>query len=178
MNNILSYKDKRILAAYQLFYGEKYGGIAGGENLLLHLKAQKMVYFLSNAGIYMGEYGFLWNTKGPYSSALQVDLKRYDHNSELVSKFYTEGKEIFDGKTKKEINHIKTIVLRQKPKDCEAVAWIELVGSLCFIWKAVMPYSSDEKIHEEAIKRNPELRSIVPDMTDAFETMRKVKSIF
>lgn len=175
----LSYEDKKMLAVYKEFYGVEYeGDTKNPDNLKTHIKAQKMVYLLSSVGIYLGEFGFSWHTNGPYSVALQNDLKLLDQNRDHVDAFYRD--EV--NRTLKNdevicIKKIKKITVDKNPERFDVGLWLELLVSIFFVKKIVMPYESKEAINEEVAKRNSELMKN-PHIKRAWDTLNIFESQF
>lgn len=58
----MTFDQKKFLEAYRRFYGEPYP-TAAEDRRNAHVKGQMMVYLLSQAGVNMGDYGFVWGGK-------------------------------------------------------------------------------------------------------------------
>lgn len=169
----LSYEDKKMLAVYKEFYGEEYDGDSkNADNLKTHIKAQKMVYLLSSVGIYLGEFGFSWHTNGPYSAALQNDLKLLDQNRTRIDAFYrNEVSRILKDKESEYIKKIKSITVDQNPDKFDVGIWLELLVSILFVKKIVMPYESSDAVNNEVAKRNSDLMKN-PYIKNAWDTLK------
>lgn len=89
---VLSFSEKLILVLYRELYNRRYScdkldklddGI-----VKIHLEAQKAVYLFSHSNIYVGDFGYLWDQRGPFSAGLQTLLKALDEKQDAVNDFY------------------------------------------------------------------------------------------
>lgn len=157
MSNLI-FEQKAFLTLYRRFFGQDYPAAAQG-NTDVHVQAQKMGYLLSRASIFIGDYGYLWDTYGPCSAALQDDLRFLDSHPEKVTEFYNEypsDEQLFvpegesgglfsqsQGKTVDRI--VQKLKIREHSEDIRR--WSELLGSLAFLSSCNMPGAPFAKVN-------------------------------
>lgn len=163
----LTFDERAILAAYQRFYGENYPAI-DGQNTDAHIKAQKMCFLLSVRGVNVGDFGYSWNYHGPYSAGLQSLLRALDQHSGLVSEFYDAHQDeymLFSDSNKagtlfsiKQKELIDTLSSSLKITECgeDKRKWSELLGSITFLGRSVLPGADFEMVNNELKKRKPQ----------------------
>lgn len=163
MSNLI-YEQKAFLTLYRRFYGQDYPAVAQG-NTDVHILAQKMGYLLSRVSIFIGEYGYLWDTYGPCSAALQDDLRFLDSHPEKVTEFYDEyptddrlfvpdGESggLFSQSQGKTVDHIvKKLKIREHIDDIRR--WSELLGSLAFLSNSNMPGASFNQVNTVLVSK-------------------------
>lgn len=158
MGNLI-FEQKAFLALYKRFYGQSYPAVIQG-NTDVHVQAQKMGYLLSLVSIFIGDYGYLWDTYGPCSAALQDDLRFLDSHPEKVAEFYDEypsddrlfvpdGESggFFSQSQGEMVDHIvKKLKIREHQEDIRE--WSELLGSLAFLSNCNMPGAPFAKVND------------------------------
>lgn len=154
----LSYDQKKALIAYERFFGDKYD-TQGREtgNTDEHIQAQKMCYLLKIAGIEIGDFDYSWNFKGPFSPGLLALLRSIDRKHQEVTNFYEhaseqswllpEQKEMIDGlKDYLEISTHQT----------QRMQWVEILGSMAYISRTLLPGAGFETVNQKLMKEKPE----------------------
>lgn len=155
----LEVQEEVILALYQMFYDKPYDctpPLEGGINRI-HVNAQKASYIFSEMMVPTGGYGFCWNHLGPYSEQLQNHLRVLDGKPELVGEYYDQ----FNQNREEKLNDLFTRGQIQKIKRTAAVmkevvndeVGGELVGSLLYISRTVLPGREFDKVNFELQKR-------------------------
>ncbi len=177
----LKFEQRAFLALYKRFYKRLYPAKVKN-NTDAHIKAQKMGYIFSLYSIDIGEYGYMWDTYGPCSSALQYELKYLDENPMLVQKFYNKFPEdtaLFtpDGDlsglyTTTQGAQIDQLSAKLKIGDHsgDMKDWSERLGSLAYICRSRMPGASFNVIHEK-------LSSIKPYFNDKEKNLQAWKAL-
>ena len=161
----LSIRDKSFLAMFRFFYGTNYPALIEN-NTEAHVKAQKMGYLLSMANFELGDYGYILDTFGPYSSAFQNDLKNLDTLNSEVTSFYEhfDDSEIFTDETnlcglfsvslKDKIQKIINI-LQLRKHETDIRSWCELLGTIAFVSNSIVPGATFTEAHQALIKIKP-----------------------
>lgn len=156
----LEVHEEVILALYEMLYGKQYDCIPthseNGVNLN-HVNAQKASYIFSEMMVPTGDYGFCWNHIGPYSEQLQNHLRALDRKPELVKEYYNQ----FDQNYEEKLNELFTRGQIQKIKRTAAAmkeivnneTGGELLGSLLYISRTVLPGREFDKVNSELQKR-------------------------
>ena len=156
----LSVQEEVILAIYHLLYGKAYDcspKLDADHKNPVHINAQKADFFFSQMMLPVGDYGFSWNYRGPYSAALQSELRILDEKATLVSEYYQD----WDARKDVKLGEIFTQRQMKRAKDAaEQVKEItsqekggELLGSLLYISTAVLPGYGFERVNEELQRR-------------------------
>lgn len=138
--------EKRILVAFKAFFNENY--LPSQINTDIHVKMHKMCYFLSRIDCDIINFGFVWNTFGPFSVALQEVLKSIDQKPEALQAFYRDcpPEAILDEDVLNGIEFLRSGLQLNDHKGNQR-EWIELLGSLSFIAHSELPTSSFEYIN-------------------------------
>lgn len=156
----LNFQEKLILILYKKFFNENYDCQDRGKNeqgiTQKHINAQKVGYYFSSMGIPVGDYSFSWDTAGPYSCVLQELLRGIDEKDNLVKELYAgDTDEILSQllESETQISQINKAckAMREVIKDEERGA--ELMASLLYISKTVMPYFDFESVKTELVRR-------------------------
>ena len=171
----LTYDQKQALAAYKYFYGVQYQTNSGQNNTGMHVAAQKMCYLLKVIGVDIGDYEYAWNKKGPFSPGLLALLRSVDRNEELVNAFYAQlGKEEDVLKTKaKKIAQLRDRLDIIKHKNAY-VAWVEILGSLAYISRTVLPGKGFKEVNERFV-REKEAYNNKRQNLEAWRLLKKAK---
>ena len=163
----LTFDERALLTAYRRFYGENYPA-KDGANTDAHVQAQKMCFLLSLHGVSVGDFGYSWNYHGPYSAGLQSQLRALDQHADLVSEFYdahqdecvlfsdsNEADALFTIKQKSLIDELSRSL---KIPECgeEKRKWSELLGSITFLGRSVLPGADFSMVNSELQKRKPQ----------------------
>lgn len=162
----LNYGEKLMLTLYRELYGVNYIGntvekCADGI-VKEHLKAQKAAYLFSLCEIPLENYGYIWDRRGPFSLGVQELLLELDHKIEDVNKYYDEydqGKEIVQNAllTAQQIERMHSLVDSTKAwvrrKDDTECHNCELLGSIAFLAKTVMPGCDFTVVNQELKRR-------------------------
>ncbi|MBD5479647.1 MAG: hypothetical protein HDR08_16400 [Lachnospiraceae bacterium] len=148
----LNFNQKSILDLYPKFYGKRYQcGLAGEEATQEHINVQKMCYLMKRFGISVGNFGYSWDTYGPFSPGLQVALHDLDMRNEDVELFYEETeREQFYADNRIE-RLISVLHLAEHGQDLER--WMELLGSLAFLSYSVLPGEDFDCVRQELTAR-------------------------
>jgi len=153
----LGVQEEVILALYMMLYKKPYN-CAGmprqqdGVNII-HVNAQKAIFIFSEMMVPAGDYGFCWNHQGPYSEQLQIQLRALDGKPELVQKYCNEFAENPDEKlevlfTRGQRLKIKNVAAGMSEIATEELGG-ELLGSLLYISRTVMPGSGFDSVNSE-----------------------------
>lgn len=150
----LSFNQKKTLAAYERFYGNRYSTHSGEENnTRMHVETQKMCYLLKVAGVEIGDFDYSWNFKGPFSPGLLALLRSIDRKDTEVLDFYerSSGKEqLLAGQSAKidELREKLEIDTHQGSHE----QWVEILGSLAYISRAMLPGATFEIVNQRLIQ--------------------------
>lgn len=155
----LDFNQKKTLAAYERFYGSKYCTCTdvGDNNTETHIATQKMCYLLKVVGIEIGDFDYSWNFKGPFSPGLLALMRSIDRNSEDVMSFY-------ENESKKEEFFPEQVIKIDELRDSleidahrnQCVRWVEILGSLTYISRTMLPGSDFETVNQRFIQEKPE----------------------
>ena len=163
---VLSFDQKRLLAAFECFVGKKYETpyTLGGNNTSMHVEAQKMCYLLKLIGIEIGDFNYSWNDRGPFSPGLLVLLRSIDSCREEVELFYndSEEKEKYIKNVKSEIEDLRKR-LDMSENFCNSEQWIEILGSLAYLARTVLPGAGFEYVSSYLKKRKKNLYTCKPE---------------
>ena len=156
MNN-LSYDQKLILLLYKLFYQTQYPTVLlkDEERTKTHINAQKLCFLLKLNGLDIGDFGYAWNFRGPYSPGLLVVLRSLDANIESVKDYYTSDEKLDKLLTDEEHKRVRTLIrdlLISKHRNDKS-SWMELLGSIAFLSNSVLPGEDFDRIEEELHSR-------------------------
>lgn len=150
----LNYDQKKTLAAFERFFGSRYNTHAEENgNTSMHVETQKMCYLLKMAGIEIGDFSYSWNIKGPFSPGLLVLLRSIDRKDADVKEFYENADE-----KKKYLSGLETRIdeLRKKLEIDkyyeQKEQWVEILGSLTYISRTMLPGADFEKVNERLIQ--------------------------
>lgn len=178
----LTFDQKKTLSAFEYFFEEKYNADDQTDNNTeLHVCAQKMCYLLKTCNVEIGDYDFSWNFRGPFSPGLLVSLRSLDNNKGIVDEFYNgcdleNRKKSYLGEYYIErINEIKQD-LKIKEHNGDISSWIEILGSLAYISRSIMPGADFERVNERLVKEKQQYSDIERNR-DAWSTLRKVGAI-
>ena len=152
----LSVQEEVILALYRMLYGKPYDcHPAIGEDGInaVHVNAQKASFLFSEMMVPAGNYGFCWNHRGPYSERLQGDLRLLDQKEDLIRQYYSE----FDENPQEKLDALFNCGQQEKiERASDAAREIvreekggELLGSLLYIGRTVLPGRSFEQVNDE-----------------------------
>ena len=154
----LNFDQKKTLALYEYFFGNKYKvNSEENDNTTVHVETQKMCYLLKVCGIEIGDFNYTWNFKGPFSPGLLAMLRSMDRNATGILNFYEQvsEKESFLLDHKSDINKLKDkleIDLHQKDR----MQWIEILGSLTYISRTMLPNADFEVANQRLIQEKPD----------------------
>ena len=184
----LNYSEKLLLVLYKELYGQEYTCQKRKriqhvdekkEISQEHLQAQKAVYLFSLYNIYVNDFAFVWDQRGPYSPDLSRLLRILDDKGEEVKNFYREYNNnkphCLDALlTDKEIDRMNQLV--------EAIGkffWgkgetlcdtAEMIGSVVFLHHKLTPEYSQEQLQRELVQLKPYLRVTMEEsMWDALK---------
>lgn len=154
MSTALFNIEKRILAAFKLFFNKDYA--PSQSNTDEHIIVQKMCYFLSRIDCDITDSGFVWNTFGPFSVDIQRVLKLIDQKPDVLQTFYQkyDPSSILDDDVIDGISQLKTELKIDEHKE-HLREWVELLGSLAFIAHSELPTSTFEYINLTLKERKP-----------------------
>lgn len=167
----LSFNQKSILNLYQRFYGKRYQcGVTREEATQEHINVQKMCYLMKRFGIPVGNFGYSWDTYGPFSPGLQVALHDLDMQNEDVEVYYeeTEGEQsTVDNK----IEHLINVLhLAEHGQDLER--WMELLGSIAFLSYSVLPGEDFDCVRRELTARKSYFNNVDEEFA-AWSTLKE-----
>ncbi len=153
----LGVQEEVILALYMMLYKEPYH-CAGrprphDEVNMIHVNAQKAIFIFSEMMVPAGDYGFCWNHQGPYSEQLQIQLRALDGKPKLVQEYCDEFAKNPDEKlevlfTRGQILKIKNVAVGMS-EVAKGEMGGELLGSLLYISRTVMPGSGFDRVNSE-----------------------------
>lgn len=171
----LTYDQKQALAAYKYFFGVQYQTNNGQNNTDMHVAAQKMCYLLKVSGVDIGDYEYAWNKKGPFSPGLLALLRSVDRNEVLVNDFYAQlGQEedVLKKKAKK-IAQLRDRLDIIKHKE-EYVAWVEILGSLTYISRSMLPGKDFSVVNDRFVQEKAEYNNKSQNL-EAWRLLKKAK---
>lgn len=154
----LNFDQKKTLAAFECFFGSRYNTNTGKkDNTSMHIETQKMCYLLKMAGIEIGDFDYSWNFRGPFSPGLLVLLRSIDRKATEVTEFYENSEEkekLLDG-LKTKIYELQKNLEIDKHLD-QKEQWVEVLGSLTYISRTVLPGSDFEEVNKRLIQEKAE----------------------
>ena len=169
---MLSFEEKSILVLYKRFYNTNYVPARNG-NTEEHIKAQKMSYLLSLSSIVPINYGFVWDSYGPFSPFLQYNLKTIDEKDADVISFYSsinnddavftpdDSIDGFFSITQKNVIDSISSKLLMKEYANDLKSWSELLGSIAFIYHNNMAYDdSFDSVNHTLLEKKPQYSDI------------------
>lgn len=166
----LSFNQKSILDLYLKFYGKRYRcGVAGEEATREHINVQKMCYLMKRFGIPVGNFGYSWDTYGPFSPGLQVTLHDLDMRNDDVEVYYEETKGEQSSANNKIEHLINVLHLAEHSQDLER--WMELLGSIAFLSYSVLPGEDFACVNQELVAR----KDYFNDAVEAFSAWSILK---
>lgn len=174
----LNFDQKKTLAAYERFYGNQYRTHSEQMgNTEIHVQTQKMCYLLKVAGVEIGDFDYSWNFKGPFSPGLLALLRSIDRKNAEVVDFYekTSEKELFLSDQSAMIDELREkleIDAHQK----HHVQWVEILGSLTYISRAILPGASFEVVNQRLIQEKTEYNDINTNR-HAWELLEKAQML-
>ncbi len=146
----LNFDQKKTLAAFERFFGSRYNTHAEENgNTYMHVETQKMCYLLKIAGIEIGDFSYSWNFKGPFSPGLLVLLRSIDRKDTDVTEFYANAKEKnrFLLGIESKIDELRENLEIDKHLE-QKEYWVELLGSLTYISRTVLPGANFEEVNK------------------------------
>ncbi len=154
----LNFNQKRTLAAYECFYGNRY--VTHSEensNTGTHVETQKMCYLLKVAGVEIGDFEYSWNIKGPFSPGLLALLRSMDRRDAEVLDFYEKslGNDYLQSGQLSKIDELRNI-LEIDSHSGQHLQWVELLGSLTYISRAKLPGAGFKEVNQRLIQEKPE----------------------
>lgn len=154
----LSFDQKKTLVAYEHFYGSRYNTHVGEVGSTgLHVETQKMCYLLKVAGVEIGDFDYSWNFKGPFSPGLLALLRSMDRNENVVQSFYGEQSEkesiLSDCLTR--IDKLRADLEIDEHQE-QPVQWIEILGSMTYISRVMLPGANFETVNQRLVGEKSE----------------------
>lgn len=111
------------------------------------LLMQKYAYFMNECSVPCGDYGFFWNSRGPYSQKLQNEMFSFDNESynyiELKQKAYDAFRKI-------------RRLFVDMPDGFSNSSWMELLASIHFLKKYVYSCFDDDFVFSELCRLKPQ----------------------
>lgn len=154
----LNFNQKKTLVAFERFYGSRYKTHSEEPNNTgMHIETQKMCYLLKVAGVEIGDFDYSWNFKGPFSPGLLALLRSMDRKNSDVLEFYEETSD-----TEKFLSGQSTRIdeLREKLEigthQEQNAQWVEILGSLTYISRAMLPGSDFDVVNQRLIREKTE----------------------
>lgn len=150
----LNFNQKKTLAAFERFFGSRYNTHAEENgNTCMHVETQKMCYLLKMSGIEIGDYSYSWNFRGPFSPGLLVLLRSIDRKEADVTEFYenAEEKEKLLSGLKAKIDELREKLEIAEHSD-QKERWVEILGSLTYISRTVLPGADFEEVNKRLIQ--------------------------
>lgn len=154
----LDFDQKKTLVAYERFYGNRYNTHSEEiNNTEIHVETQKMCYLLKVAGVEIGDFDYSWNFKGPFSPGLLALLRSIDRKDSDVLEFYeeTSDKERFLSEQITKIDELRE-KLEIDAHQGQNVQWVEILGSLTYISRAMLPGATFEVVNRRLIQEKAE----------------------
>lgn len=154
----LNFDQKKTLAAFERFFGSRYNTHAEENgNTSMHVETQKMCYLLKMAGVEIGDFNYSWNFRGPFSPGLLVLLRSIDRKEADVTEFYenVEEKEKFLLGLKSKIDELREKLEIDKHLN-QKEQWVEILGSLTYISRTVLPGADFEEVNKRLIQEKAE----------------------
>lgn len=155
---VLSFDQKKTLAAYERFYGLRYCTHSKeNSNTGSHVEMQKMCYLLKVAGVEIGNFGYSWNFKGPFSPGLLALLRSMDRNDAEVLDFYekTTKKDHFLSEQLDKIDELREKLEIDAHQE-ENEQWVEILGSLTYISRAMLPGADFKEVNQRLVQEKTE----------------------
>ena len=161
----LSYHEKAILVSFNRFYGEHYNPKEDNRDRM-HTMALAMGYLFQKFDIWIGDYKFAWNEQGLCSSEFERDLTVIDEHPDLIENYYTMNTReelqfsnfnefsIFRIDQRNVIDWLaRKLEIMRHTEDLRD--WMELLGSLAYLYNCKMSDAGLREIGEELKRRNP-----------------------
>lgn len=154
----LSYDQKKTLVAYEHFYGNRYNTHSEEPNNTgMHVETQKMCYLLKVAGVEIGDFDYSWNFKGPFSPGLLALLRSMDRKNSDVLEFYekvSEKEKYLSGQVSRIDELREKLEINKHRRDY--VQWVEILGSLTYISRVMLPGAAFEAVNQRLIQEKSE----------------------
>lgn len=106
------------------------------------LRIQKMAYLVHALGVRLGDYGFRWYKRGPYSQAVQDDAIFVSSHIDIVNS--ESSRIVFTPKAESTFLQIKSFIAN-KPSVYNDAIWLEAIASLHYLRKR-MNYDDEHAI--------------------------------
>lgn len=154
----LNFDQKRTLAAFERFFGSRYNTHAEKNgNTGMHVETQKMCYLLKMVGVEIGDFNYSWNFRGPFSPGLLVLLRSIDRRAADVMEFYesAEEKEKFLSGLETKIDDLREKLEIDKHLN-QREQWVEILGSLTYLSRTVLPGADFEEVNKRLIQEKAE----------------------
>lgn len=107
------------------------------------IQLQKAVYILENLGLNIGDYSFTWNTRGPYSIALDYDAMKECENLEPGMEY------AYSDFAKRCFEQLKKFI--KENMNYSLTYWIECIASLHYL--LFVEGYSDKNVLDELLNR-------------------------
>lgn len=124
--------DNKNLIAYSKVHEHLLGKLPSADNYEDRIVAQKIGYLVEDAGIYLGDLGFFWHKRGPYSRSLASALRYFEKNREDFEEDCSYVK--IHEYVLPRLDFLKAVIAG-RPIDCSNIYWLEICASLKFLSK-------------------------------------------
>lgn len=127
---------------------------------------QKIVFLLSELGLTVGNYKFVWDRYGPFSQSLQNDINEIKQDDTPFSGVFSES-------VQQSIIFVKRILQKSEETSYGFRNWIEAVASLLFLKKYMYPSFNWDQINTKLVS----LKAYLSNEEDNKEAIESCKSI-
>lgn len=109
---------------------------------------QKIAYILNEKNTPCGDYTFCWNTRGPYSDMLDIDIK----DAKDIDLTNLENL-TFTNRCDAALKDIRQILNMSKKTLYSELHWMEAVCSLHFMKTYESPFAAEEELIKSLVER-------------------------
>lgn len=142
--------NSKLLPVYKNLFGTDFDYHEFSDRV----KMQKAIYLLQEMGVPVGDYGFHWYLRGPYSQELQDDMHEENKTRTWDERIVTRHSERLDA--------LKNVIDAEEGKVYEPEEWMECLASVHYLRENIMDFdASDDDIIKELVKRSAEADSKV-----------------
>ena len=176
------YTEACLLQLYRDMFGKKYNPLLSEEELeKQHLSLQRIVYFAERPwgyGIYIGDYGFIWDRFGPFSSQLDYALRGFDKKIEDIKDFYKIDADVARNKLfvlngRNYYQDKLEIIKTNCPEGYPLEKWLYFVTCMYYICETLCKRNYDSAANEFMYRTRGADKEILPLV---YETCKKIEN--
>ncbi|GIP08229.1 hypothetical protein J1TS5_03990 [Paenibacillus macerans] len=165
--------DNNNLVAYSKVHEYLLGKLPNVNSYDDRIIAQKVGYLVQDFGIYLGEMGYFWHKRGPYSRELASALRYYEKNQENFIRECSYVK--INALVIPRLEFLKNII-EKRPSSCTLLIWLEICASLRYLSKEGNKNDIDYLVML-LIKKKPFLSSYKVEMKKSWHLMNRTISV-